>query len=61
MGKGELRVPPTATGKSAVGFGGAFPVSPEVSGSPAIDAEEREIQLLESLCCETGVMRHSSP
>lgn len=61
VGTGQLRVPPIATGKSDTGFGRVFPISPEVPGSRAVYAEEHEIQLLESLCCETGVRRHSSP
>lgn len=61
MGKGKLHVPPTATGKLDVRFGGTFPISTEVPGSPVIYADEHEIQLLELLCCETGVRRDSSP
>lgn len=61
MGKGKLHVPPTASGELDVGFGGMFLVSTEVPGSPVICADEHEIQLLELLCCETGVRRDSSP
>lgn len=61
MSKGKLHVPPTATGKLDVGFGGTFPVSTEVPGSPVICADDHEIRLLEWLCCETGVRRDWSP
>lgn len=61
MGKGKWHVPPTAPGKLDVGFGGTFLVSAEVPGSAVIHADEHEIQLLELLCCETGVRRDSSP
>jgi len=61
MGKGKLHVPPTATGKLDIRFGGTFPISTELPGSPVIYADEHEIQLLELLCCETGVRGDSSP
>lgn len=57
MSKGKLHVPPTATGKLDVGFGGTFPVSAEVPGPPVLCADDREIRVLEWPCWETGVRR----
>lgn len=57
MSKGKLHVPPTATGKLDVGFGGTFPVSAEVPGPPVLCADDREIRVLEWPCWGTGVRR----